>query len=833
MKSFRNYKSSTSKLLVATFLTATSSVALAQADAVQETESAEADAQGSQRGVIIVTARKREERLIDVPLSIQAFSAEELEKSGVNNLEDLTKFTPGLDYKNQSTGTFAGRYLPAVRFRGLTSVSSLPSNQVGSLFVDGIYVLGGAQSIGLEDVERVEVIKGPQAAYFGRSTFGGAINYITTDPANEFGGKVSAEYRPRYGSYRASATIEGPIFEDVLSGRITGSTFTNGAYETATDGGRLGEETTDAIHATLLFKPTDGVRIKLRGSYIEDEDTAPATTAIRFGDYSNCPIGTPLTVLDGQGNSRNVTLQGAQWCGALPENVPVTSNTTLLTIPANGSLAEINLRDLFVNNSLGINAVNNVPYLDHFGLRRQSLRLAATFEVDISSAVTMSGNASYNEQDVRQMKDADFTDSPSVFVSPPNSFRDYSGELKFNYDNDGPLRALVGVNYYNQKVIGAFGNALEATNEISIDTIPTPFSIRIAGNGNSSNNSDTIETIGFFGSIEYDIADFLSVSLEGRYQEDKVTNLGGSFDNPSPAVGLTSKEFLPRAIVTLRPMDEMTIYASYSEGTLPGQLNPNFIALPQADQDAIRAIIPSINESIPPEALRNYEIGIKQNLLNGRLSYAIAAYFMKWKNIKSGVSFLPPGATGLKSALISGEAEIKGVEFQTAYYGDNFELGLTANYNDSKYTDFLQSGQETLFGLTALEGYRVDGNQLPLTPKWSGSFSATTMGSISDDWDWYLRGDVTYQGKAFTSSSNLTWVDEYTTANLKLGFERDDLLLEVFVNNVFDQGGWVSGVTVADFSQVPVLFSTLNTLQSALVTSMRGRDVGVRMSLNF
>lgn len=819
-------------LLAATFLTAFSTAAIAQSEGPEAEDGAKANQAGK---VIIVTARKREERLIDVPLSIQAFSAEGLQKAGINNLEDLTAFTPGLDYKSQSTGTVAGRYLPATRFRGLVTISPLPSAQVGSLFVDGVYVLGGAQSIGLEDIERVEVIKGPQAAYFGRSTFGGAINYITADPADEFGGRVSAEYRPRYGSFRASGTIEGPLIDGVLSARLTASAFKNGAYETATDGGQLGEETTDAFHASLLFTPTSDIKIKFRGSYIEDEDTAPAATAIRFSQYSNCPIGTPFTVLDGAGNSRDVTLQGNQWCGALPENVPVTSNTTFLTIPENTAegLAAVDIRDIFVNNSLGLSSVDNAPFLDHFGLRRHSLRLASTFEFTLSDAITMSGNAAYNEQDVRQIKDADFTDNPSVFVAPPNSFRDYSGEVKFNYDNDGPFRALGGVNYYNQKVVGAFTNAVEVTNQIFLDTFATPFSVRVAGNGNSSNNSDEIETIGVFGSVEYDILPILTVSLEGRYQVDKVTNLGGSFENPTPAVGLTSKEFLPRAIVTVRPMDDMTVYASYSEGTLPGLLNPNFIALPDADKDAIRAILPGIDDSIPPEALRNYEIGIKQNLLDGRLSYAIAAYYMEWLNIKSQVSFVPPGATGLKSAFISGSAEIKGIEFETSYSGDNFELGVTGNYNQSKYTDFIEAGAEALFGLTALEGYRVDGNTLPLTPKWSGSFSATTFGSVSSEWDWYLRGDALYQGKTFTNSKNLAWVAAYTTVNAKLGFERDDLLIELFANNLLGEGGWVSGVGTADFSEVPVLLSTLRTLENATVTSMRGRDIGVRMSLDF
>ncbi len=95
---------------------------------------------------IIVTARKREERLLDIPLSVQAFTSEELAAAGIADLEDLTLFSPGLDYNSQSSTQYAGRYVTSIRFRGLTTQSTLPSNQVGSLFVDGVYVLGGGHN---------------------------------------------------------------------------------------------------------------------------------------------------------------------------------------------------------------------------------------------------------------------------------------------------------------------------------------------------------------------------------------------------------------------------------------------------------------------------------------------------------------------------------------------------------------------------------------------------------------------------------------------------------------------------------------------------------------
>lgn len=783
---------------------------------------------------IIVTARKREERLLDIPLSVQAFSAEDLQAAGIADLEDLTLFAPGLDYNSQSSTQFAGRYVTSIRFRGLTTQSTLPSNQVGSLFVDGVYVLGGAQSIGLEDIERVEVIKGPQAAYFGRSTFGGAINYVTADPSNELSGRFSAQYSPDYGSYRASAMIEGPVVDSLISGRITVSSFLNGAYETATDGGKLGEETSDAIHASLLFTPSETVRVKLRASFIEDEDTQPATTTIQFFNKSNCAAGTPLTVLDASGASRNVTLQGDYWCGGLPEDVRVTANTTFTTFPAVGFFPEVDIRELFVENSLGIPEIDDAPYLDHFGLRRQTLRLAATFDVEASDRLSFSGNLAFNDQDIRQIADRDFTDAESVYMAPPNAFEDYSGEIRVRYNQAGRLRGLAGVNYYRQEIRAAFVNAVEATNELSLDILPVPFSLRVVGAQNSGNDDDRIETFGIFGSLDYDITEQLTATVEGRWQSDKVTTFGGQFLNPGDPESLTSEKFLPRVILGYRPIEDMTAYVSYSQGTLPGQFNGTFRALPPDAQAAVQQQFPGLQEAIPPEELESYEVGLKQLILDGRMQYGIAVYFMDWSNMKSAVSFLPPGATGLQGALISGSSDMNGVELEVDWrVAGNLQLSATLNYTDATYKDFAISGVNALFGLSNAEGYRVDGNQLPQFPEWSGSLSGTWFGTLNADWDWYVRGDLLHQGKAYADPSNINWIRAYTLVNLKFAALSGGTTLELFADNLLDEGGWASGGTGLDLGVVPVLFSNLFIRRGATVTALRGREIGLRATLSF
>ena len=118
---------------------------------------------------VVVTARKREESLQDIPIAISAISADRMERQGITRLEELTLQVPGVQFHPLGL-SIPGRVNSSIRFRGMDVNSQVPTFQLGTLFVDGLYVLGGTSSIPLDDVERVEVVKGPQSAYFGRNT---------------------------------------------------------------------------------------------------------------------------------------------------------------------------------------------------------------------------------------------------------------------------------------------------------------------------------------------------------------------------------------------------------------------------------------------------------------------------------------------------------------------------------------------------------------------------------------------------------------------------------------------------------------------------------------
>ena len=180
------------------------------------------------------------------------------------------------------------------------------TQQLGAIFVDGLYLFGSAQSLTMEDIERVEVIKGPQNAFFGRATFGGAVNFITREPSDEFSGPFSATAESR-DSYNAALSVEGPV-NDWLSFRLSGSYNRVGGHYKTSDGGKLGQQETNVISGQFVATPGEGARIRVRHTCSWDSDGQQLVVNLNASD----PLieGNPAECLTG-------TLPF--WCGQLPK----------------------------------------------------------------------------------------------------------------------------------------------------------------------------------------------------------------------------------------------------------------------------------------------------------------------------------------------------------------------------------------------------------------------------------------------------------------------------------------------------------------------------------
>ncbi|HSN70599.1 MAG TPA: TonB-dependent receptor plug domain-containing protein, partial [Steroidobacteraceae bacterium] len=209
---------------------------------------------------ILVTARKVEESLQDAPVAVSAFTSATIEQRGITGVDDIARFTPGLSF-SQAFGRNTDR--PVVR--GQSNV--LAGVQFGvesgtAYFIDGVYYPGDIQALDFNSLERVEVVKGPQSALYGRNTYAGAINFITKDPTNELSGSVEATVA-EFEEYEVSGSLSGALIDDKLLARINLRHYEyGGEYRNTLTGDKVGQEETDSAALTLVWNASENFTVR-------------------------------------------------------------------------------------------------------------------------------------------------------------------------------------------------------------------------------------------------------------------------------------------------------------------------------------------------------------------------------------------------------------------------------------------------------------------------------------------------------------------------------------------------------------------------------------------
>ncbi len=239
-------------------------------------------AQGADLEEIVVTARRRNESLLEIPLTVTAFSADQIERAGYSTIADLVTAVPGVTYESYEA---EGRG-DSPSFRGVSTNTGDPTLQNSSKFIDGVYVSGSLYTVLLDDLERVEVTKGPQSALFGRASFSGAINYITKKPGNELEGSLRASFAEE-DEYQLSASVSGPLVADTLLFRLGAGTFSQGSpYANITNGADMGKQNINSFSASVRLMPSSQLTADLRLMYTEAQfgEAARATTALNMGE---------------------------------------------------------------------------------------------------------------------------------------------------------------------------------------------------------------------------------------------------------------------------------------------------------------------------------------------------------------------------------------------------------------------------------------------------------------------------------------------------------------------------------------------------------------------
>lgn len=769
---------------------------------------------------VTVSARKREELAVDVPISILTYSAKELSNQGITDLQSLSR-SAGFQIQQSVTGSTipSGRTLGTISFRGLQPSTALPRDNSGSLFVDGIYISGGQSTVNTVDVSQVEVLKGPQNTYFGRNAFGGAINFITKSPPTTFGGEVNASVTGR-GSTDTDGTIGGPI-TDMLRGSVTAYNHIKAAQYHATDGGDLGAEKTTSLDGTLLFTPSTDLWLRLRGHVQRDDDSAAPLGYIRGDVYGTC-TGQTYSGKTVNGSAITYTPTVPYFCGSVPSsgaiglsNV-VNANTALPPGVING----------FVNNTLNDPVMGSTPRLVHEGLRRDSSSYSLQGSYDLPMASSLGFSLGYNKAASRSIWDLDRSASQNFLNALNVASNDLTADVRATTDASKPLRGLLGVSYSYTKF------------RLSQDDLNAAFGATSPTLNKSNYDSERTSQPAVYASVDYDVTSQWTVTGEARYQSNKAT----TFAYDGTEYSKTFSNVLPRAILQYKPIKDTNIYLSWSRGVQPTGFNGGYVNATPSQRDYISAAVPGTGIFTPQPSIRNLETGIKQVLMQGQLEYAVSLYQIDWSNQQtlsalfnpssciaagaSNTSACPLGAGG-SFVLQPNNARIRGVEFSTlAYVNNNWNVGLNLEYKNAVWKNYYNSTESGFAGGAA----RFDGNQLTRVPHINLALNSTYTAPLVANWSWFTRGDVYFQGKAFADNENIAVIDPYARVNLRIGVQKKDTTIEVFSTNLFDDKHWDYAYKLTDLAASPL---TSFTHQGVGVYAPDRREIGVRLKQLF
>ncbi len=752
---------------------------------------------------IIVTSRKREESLLEVPLTVTAFGSSDIEDMALDEIHDLVDFSPGFHYAEHSVGK-GGRFNRRLIFRGMNPRTDRQTRQGATVFIDGAPILGS--EIGsTENYERIEIIKGPQSAYFGRSTFSGAINAVTKTPGNEWAGRVSAE-AARFGTSDFGVQVEGPLVADVLSFRLSGRQYdTDGEYENSADPtDRLGAESTKDIALSLFATPTDNFSAKLRLHYWEDQDGPSIGVAINRPDNPelfNCSL------------TGGAAGGGAWLCGEVPflghGNVGMDTNFTPELQWAYFNPA---MQDAFI--------FDNVPY--GFGLERHAQEASLVLNYEFANGMSLSSITAAHKDEYASFEDFDRRPTAGLMGMafggpvPADTYnltltanKDFSQELRLSSAAEQRLRWIVGVSY------------------TEIEARLQGFSVFLGRQPNPNQSVSTFDpqTRALFAAVSYDLNEQFTLNLEGRKQDDKVIEglLGGTpLEN-------TFSSFTPRVILDWAPRENVTVYATYAQGTNPGQFNAGLIGRTQGELDQIAAAGGGGIE-VNEEEITNIEFGVKGLFWDRRLQLSAAVYFSDWTNVIAPEIIAIVNAAGqpenIQVNATGGQADLSGLELEgTVLLSENFTLDGTFAYNTSKINDFESPDALNLLGNRTIDG--MD-NAFSRYPETSGTLSLTYEGQLQSGRDWFARGDLIYRGSTWMTNANITETPSFATFNLRAGMDMEAWRVEVYATNVFNEEGYTNLQLFPDLSG---LSTNLNRM---ILAGLHPRpSFGVRTSFEF
>lgn len=715
---------------------------------------------------IVVTAQKRAENVQDVPISITAFSAEALANRGVTEIVSVGNLAPNVTLDAGTPFSGSSSVLSAyIRGIGQNDFAFNLDPGVG-VYLDGVYL---ARSVGanqdLLDIERIEILKGPQGTLFGRNTIGGAISIVTRKPADHFAftGEVTTG---RYNRIDVKGAIDMPIAPNLLS-TLSFSTKNRDGYQKLipfpgaagtvaesdsfptfgrghpNDFGGYGEWT---IRGKLLWMASDSINVTLTGDYLHQSTNGVASTVLQpqtdiatggaFGFFYNTCINTPSDILD--------SLGFGLLCG--PRNAIGTplAGVNVDGVPGNDHLSYDD--QFLVSKDKTYATGNSFSRLRNYGG-------ALTVDWDLGGPALKSITA-YRRMVWRSAQDED--GSPLAFLETSFKMKQhqFSQELQLTGDAiDSRLKYVFGAYYFE-----------EAGNLHDLVTFPGGL-LQIDGN-----NLLGTKAYAAYTNMNFALTDQIGITVGARYTHEKknfegfqsdpngffykinglvpsepnrvalCTATGGVLCYPNPAnifqvypVGeshLSFNNFSPKVGFEYKPNDDILLYASYSKGYKTGGWTTRLTQPAALGQTA---------PTFGPEKASTWEVGVKSELADRKVILNVSGFYTDYKGIQ--LNFQVGTSPTLANA---GDAEIYGFEAELqARPLDALTLQASVGYTHARYTDIL-------FGVT---GVTTD-SKLPKTPEWKFSFSPQYRIDLGGRGDLLINADYTHTSSLFNDTEN-------------------------------------------------------------------------------
>lgn len=768
------------------------SIAAAQ-DIAATGAAASPDAAPVDAGDILVTARRSSERVQDVPLSISVLSGATLTNKSITDLKDIAAYTPGLQFRDFVTA-FNGN----VTIRGLSQANVQNAVSNTGVFVDGIYLQRGYMAnFTLADIERIEVVKGPQSALYGQNTFSGAINVVTKKPTDEWHADGSATVGD-YDRYEVRGGIGGPIIKGLLSVRgfygrsdyggsirnnfpgITGDFDHFGGYKRETYSGAA--RLTPASNLTIDMSYSRATRSEEQKAYYTADGTF-------VEDRLNCG---PINAKSGG---------PSLLCGRLP-----TNGAVLLSGVGSPPTPPSSVQQPSVQSNTEIyRAAAEWHFAD-------PLTLSYTFgQVKASAQENLSFPAnSFNP-----------TGLATISQQKEGGRVDYrSHELRLAYDNKGAFKAEVGYYHSNSTDNFLFGLFFVKPNtplkELSSDPLSTvgltaPFTIQ----------ETSYQTDAGFGRVSYNfLDDKANISAEGRYQVNKVVLNDILARSRNPALPLLSdsfKDFTPRVTATYKFKPENIVYVSAARGVKAGGFN-GYVT-------GTTVLLPS-EQSFGQEKNWTYEIGSKNEFFDRRLTFNITGFYIDWTNqqvrvipANFPVGNLTQGTVPPAIYAASGNARDTGVEidgqlraitdltfnYSFAYSNPVYAKGAT----DPAYVNICDN-------VVCNKNGDVGGNHIPGSPRYSGSVGVDYTHDTGRGWTILAGADVNYRGQQYVESVNISTIAPVTLVNARAGIEYKSIRVFGFVKNLTDRYYIESAFTIPSLRQVVPSFAERRTIGATI-----------------